>query len=133
MPRRKQDALVPLPDEMIKPDESKVDVALNRLKETKKISHIDIEYNDTDDEVEYTIQPVSSVEPVIQVKPKRKYTRKTKTVIEPDIQVRNDTAMLDIQRQLNTLRLENEKLKAEHSLNQIGRLNNMARVMKVKF
>lgn len=150
MPRRKKDTLMPLPNELVKQEEkqpeSKVEIALQKVKEskTKKKEQIVIEYETDDDEPEYTIEPISTRAPVVVPtitplepppplepvkKEKRKYTKKVK----PPVEAQPSFNPLDIYKQLESLKKENERLKTEQSLGHINRLNNMARVMKVKF
>lgn len=169
MPRRKKDTLMPLPNELVKQEEkqpeTKVEIALQKVKESKKKKKepILIEYETDDEEPEYTIEPISTcgagraramvpapimaplppaLEPV--KKEKRKYTKKvgsaaTKGANSGITPPRDGGAMppiqpfFDIYKQLDTLKRENDRLKTEQSLGHINRLNNMARVMKIKF
>lgn len=165
MPRRKKDTLMPLPNELVKPEEqkqpeSKVEIALQKVKESKKKKQpIVVEYETDDDEPEFVIEPIRSIQtPLVQApvqtlpvepppplepvkKEKRKYTKKVgsagtkgaKPPVEPTQQVQVPFNPLDIYKQLESLKKENERLKTEQSLGHINRLNNMARVMKVKF
>lgn len=156
MPRRKKDTLMPLPNELVKPEEqkqpeSKVEIALQKVKDSKKKKQPITQYeSDDDDEPEFVIEPIRSIQaPLVQApvqtlpveppppiepvkKEKRKYTKKVKPPVEalPAQPIFNP---LDIYKQLDSLKKENERLKTEQSLGHINRLNNMARVMKVKF
>jgi hypothetical protein len=141
---------MPLPNELEpKQPESKVEIALQKVKESKKKKEpIVIEYETDDDEPEYTIEPIRAMVPVpistpppLEVVPeppvkieKRKYTKKVKpSPVEPTQPAQPSFNPLDIYKQLDSLKRENEKLKTAQSLGHINRLNNMARVMKIKF
>jgi hypothetical protein len=141
---------MPLPNELEpKQPESKVEIALQKVKESKKKQPIVIEYETDDDEPEYTIEPIRAIQPVPVLPPpplevvkeeppvkkeKRKYTKKVKPPpVEPTQPAQPSFNPLDIYKQLDTLKRENDRLKTEQSLGHINRLNNMARVMKIKF
>jgi len=151
MPRRKKDTLMPLPNELVKEEqkqpETKVEIALQKVKESKKKKKepIVIEYETDDDEPEYTIEPIRAmvqpqvippqplevVEPPVK-KEKRKYTKKVKPPVEAQ-PIQPSFNPLDIYKQLDTLKRDNDRLRTEQSLGHINRLNNMARFMKIKF
>ena len=150
MPRRKKDTLMPLPNELEpKQHETKVEIALQKVKESKKKQPIVIDYETDDDEPEYTIEPIRAIQPapvlpppppieVVKEEPpvkkeKRKYTKKVKPPPVEPTQPAPSFNPLDIYKQLDTLKRENDRLKTEQSLSHINRLNNMARVMKIKF
>jgi len=157
MPRRKKDTLMPLPNELVnkqeeKQPETKVEIALQKVKEIKKRESIVIDYESDDDEPEYTIEPIRSIQaPLVQApvqslpiepsptepvkKAKRKYTKKVSSVGNKG--ANSGPAKLavetDIYKQLDSLKRENDRLKTEQSLSHINRLNHIARVMKIKF
>ena len=155
MPRRKKDTLMPLPNELVvkqeeKQPETKVEIALQKVKESKK--RIVVDYETDDDEPEYTIEPIRSIQaPLVQApfqslpveaspiepvkKEKRKYTKKVSSAGNKG--ANSGPALLavetDIYKQLDSLKRENDRLKTEQSLSHINRLNHIARVMKIKF
>ena len=86
--------------------------------------------------------PLEVVEPPVKNE-KRKYTKKVGSAgtkgakppveAQPIQQINPSFNPLDIYKQLDSLKRENDRLKTEQNLNNINRLNNMARVMKIKF
>lgn len=161
MPRRKKDAIIPLPHEFEKkePDASltKVEIALEKVKQSKQSKQkpktiIIEEQSDEDDDVEYIIQPLQQSQSTVQQQPqstvqqqpiekpkqKRTYTRKPKPAIpiqqsQSQPQPQQPTHNDDILKQLDFLRKENENLKTQNSLSNLSRLSTMARTMKIQF
>jgi hypothetical protein len=125
---RKRNQLVPLPvDEnpaKVEP-EDKVKTALEKAKSVLRDDN-----DDSDDDVEFVIEPIVKVEPVVE-KPKRKYTRKPKAtpVVEPQNQYDFDF----LKRENDVLKRENDILKSQKTLSAVSRLNTLARTMRVQF
>ena len=142
------------------PPPSKVEIALQKSKEIKNTPDNE---SDTDDEVEYddefVIEPIKKatppptqkfdelitlpeptetkppVEPTT-VKPKRKYTKRPKQEqpqTQPQSQLINSHSIDIVQQQIDTLKKENEMLKSHYTLNHLSKINNLARMMKIKF
>jgi hypothetical protein len=142
MPRRKKDALVPLPEIEKTEPETKVEIALAEVKKRKKRTPVVIEYDtDDEDEPEFSIEPIRgkpTAEPVIEppqpappVKEKRKYVRKPKA--PPQVEAQPMAYTHEIYKQLERLERENQRLRSEQSLTHVNRLSHIARVMKIKF
>lgn len=74
MPRRKKDAIIPLPNELEKKESdaslTKVEIALEKVKQSKQKPKTIIieEQSDEDDDVEYIIQPLQP-QPTVQQQP----------------------------------------------------------------
>lgn len=163
MPRKKD--LIPLPEDEHQPEKekkhkkvkeqepSKVDLILNRLKELKNEKKkepeiIEESESDSDDEVDFIIQPKQKVtkkverydwyqgdddEPEPEPEPKPKKPRKPRQSKQPEYYYPQTSLPPPPNHIIDTLQKENERLKAQVKYNGLSRLQSQSSFMKIKF